>query len=269
MSLEPGETLQNGQYRIVRLLGRGGFGFVYLALETVLNEEVAVKELIPALVGDEQILRRFLSEARATRRLTHKHIVRTHNVFPEGGNYYIVMEYMAGGSLEARLGEGGTVPPEEAVRIAAEVCDGLACAHEDGVVHCDLKPANVLFDARGTAKVSDFGIAHVSSELQSRNWQTSTGFVAGTLAYMSPEQAQGVRDDPRLDLYALGAILYRMLTGRPYLDFVAGDTPVSQAENVQRILTAAPRPPSSCGEPVPAWLDAVVLQALAKRPEDR
>jgi len=157
VALQPGDSLLNGQYIIRSLLGRGGFGFVYLADDTLLHEQVALKELIPALVGDEEILRRFLAEARATMRLTHERIVRTHNVFAERGNYYIAMEYMAGGSLEARLGQRGALPVEDSVHIATDVAEGLAYAHQRGVVHCDLKPANVLFDDRGHAKVADFG----------------------------------------------------------------------------------------------------------------
>ena len=269
MALDPGHQLLNGHYRILRLLGRGGFGFVYHAQDTLLGEQVAIKELIPALVGDEAMLKRFLAEARATMRLTHRHIVRTHNVFQEGDNYYIVMEYMAGGSLEERLREQGPLPVEEAVRIAAEVCEGLACAHEEGVVHCDLKPANILFDTRGQAKVADFGIAHVSGEMLTRSWMTPAGFVAGTLPYMSPEQADGVRDDPRIDVYALGAVLYRTLTGRTYLDFDQRETPRAQMENLQRIYSQQPEAPSAHKAELPAWLDAVILTALAKRPGER
>ncbi len=269
MALKPGDTLSNNHYRITRQLGRGGFGFVYLAQDTLLGEDVAIKELIPALVGDEAMLKRFLAEARATMRLTHKHIVRTHNVFQEGDNYYIVMEYMAGGSLEERLPDGGSLPVEEAVRVAAEVCEGLACAHEQGVVHCDLKPANILFDASGTAKAADFGIAHVSGEALTRSWMTPAGFVAGTLPYMSPEQTDGVRDDPRIDIYALGAVLYRMLTGQTYLDFDPRETPRSQSENVQRIFHEEPQAPSTHIPRVPARLDGLVLKTLAKDPEDR
>jgi eukaryotic-like serine/threonine-protein kinase len=269
MPLQPGDLLLNGKYIIRALLGRGGFGFVYLADDTLLHGPVALKELIPALVGDEEILRRFLAEARATMRLTHPRIVRSHDVFAERGNYYIVMEYMAGGSLEARLVERGALPVEEAVRVAAEVCDGLAHAHAEGVVHCDLKPANVLFDGRGHAKIADFGIAHVPSEMLSRSWHTQGGFTAGTLPYMSPEQADGVRDDPRVDVYAVAAVLYRMLTGRPYLDFDTRETPGAQAENVLRIRGKAPVPPGAYNRGVPGWLDAVVLKGLAKRPEGR
>jgi formylglycine-generating enzyme required for sulfatase activity len=136
-------------------------------------------------------------------------------------------------------------------------------------VHCDLKPHNILFDAGGGAKVADFGIAHVSGEMLTRSWMTPAGFVAGTLPYMSPEQTDGVRDDPRVDVYAVGAVLYRMLTGQTYLDFDPRETPLSQAVNVQRILDEQPSPPSAHTQGIPAWLDAVVLQALAKRPEAR
>jgi serine/threonine-protein kinase len=269
MALNPDHTLLNGHYRIERLLGRGGFGFVYEARDTLLNEKVAIKELIPALVGDEAMLKRFLAEAKATMRLRHKRIVGTHNVFSEGGNYYIAMEYMPGGSLEERLREHGPLPMSEAVRIAAEVCEGLACAHEEGVVHCDLKPHNILFDATGQAKVADFGIAHVSGEMLTRSWMTPAGFVAGTLPYMSPEQADGVRDDPRVDVYAVGAVLYRTLTGCPYLEFDQRETPGATADNVYRIRREPPQPPSTHTPRLPAWLDAAVLKALAKRPEER
>jgi serine/threonine protein kinase/formylglycine-generating enzyme required for sulfatase activity len=269
MALQPGDTLSNGHYRLLRQLGRGGFGFVYLAQDALLDEEVAIKELIPALVGDETMLKRFLAEAKATMRLTHKRIVRTHNVFHEGGNYYIVMEYMAGGSLEDRLREQSSLPIEVAIRIATEVCEGLACAHGEGVVHCDLKPHNILFDAAGEAKVADFGIAHVSGEMLSRSWMTPAGFVAGTLPYMSPEQADGVRDDPRLDIYALGAVQYRMLTGQVYLEFDHRETPRAQMENVQRIYRQQPVPPSAHNPHLPPWLDAIILKALAKQPDER
>ena len=268
MTLKANDTLLNGQYRIIRQLGRGGFGFVYLASYTLLGEQVAIKEMIPSLVGDETTLKRFLAEAKATMRLTHERIVRTHNVFSESGNYYIAMEFMAGGSLEERL-ERGPLGPEMAVQIAVEVCEGLTYAHERGVVHCDLKPANILFTATDQAKVADFGIAHVSEQLLSRTWQTPTTFVAGTLPYMSPEQADGVRDDSRIDIYALGAVLYRMLTGRTYLEFDQRDTPGAQANNVQLLRTQPVTPPSGVSRRTPAWLDSVVLKGLAKQPENR
>ena len=269
MPLNPNDTLVSGQYRILRLLGRGGFGFVYQAQDTLLHQEVAIKEMIPALVGDESMLKRFLVEARATMEHAHEHIVRTYNVLQEGGSYYIVMECMSGGSLEDCLRERGSLLVDEAVRITAEICEGLGYAHQRGIVHCDLKPANILFASDGSAKVADFGIAHVSSEKLTRSWMTPAGFVAGTLPYMSPEQTDGVRDDPRLDIYALGAVLYRSLTGRTYLAFDQRETPRAQAENVNRIYEEKPEPPSTYSRLIPGWLDEVVLKALSKRPEER
>lgn len=267
--LKPGSSLLKGKYRIERHLGRGGFGSVYLARDTLLGEQVAVKELVPGLVGDDSALKRFLIEAKTTLRLAYPHLVHTRDVFAEGSNYYMVMEYMPGGSLEDRLKQQKKVSPEEAVRIVAEVCEGLAYAHAQGVVHCDLKPGNILFGADGEAKVADFGVAHVSEQMLTRTWTTSGSFMAGTLPYMSPEQADGVRDDPRIDIYALGAILYRALTGRAYLEFDERNTPRAQFNNMQRIITEQPQPPSTYDRRIPAWLDAVVLKAVAKRPEDR
>ncbi|MEJ2208621.1 MAG: serine/threonine-protein kinase, partial [Anaerolineae bacterium] len=280
MALNPGDTLLNGQYEILRTLGRGGFGHVYLANDRLLGEQVAIKELIPDVGGDETVLKRFLAEARATIRLTHEHIVRTYNVFTQpspGGEarYYIVMEYMPGGSLADRLRQAGALAPAEAARITAQVCEGLGYAHERGVVHCDLKPGNILFasDAlkggEATAKVADFGIAHFSERLVDRTWHTTLGFVAGTLPYMSPEQVEGVRDDARIDVYALGAVLYRMLAGRSYLEFDQRTTPAAQVDNVARLRSESPLPPSRYNPRVPPWLDAAVLKALAKDVNDR
>ena len=269
MTLKAGDTLLGGKYHIQKVLGKGGYGFVYLARETMLNEERAIKELIPALVGDEAALNRFLAEAKATMRLTHERIVRTYDIFREGSSYYIVMEYLSGGSLEEHLRARRLLPISEVLRIATEVCDGLSHAHQRGVVHCDLKPANILLTASGSAKIVDFGIAHFSPEMLTHSWKTPTDFVAGTLPYMSPEQTDGVRGDPRIDIYALGAVMYRMLTGRSYLDFDERETPRAQATNVNSICNQQPEPPSTYNKHIPKWLDGVVLRMLAKRPEGR
>ncbi len=269
MSLQPGAPLDHNRYHILGLVGRGGFGFVYCAENVLLHETVAVKELIPALVGDPDALKRFLAEAKATMHLAHERIVRTQNVFEEGGNYYIVMEYARGGSLEARLQQLGALPIGEAVRLADQIAEGLAYAHAHGIIHCDLKPANILLTSEGNAKIADFGLAHISDQTLSRTWLTPSGFTAGTLPYMSPEQLDGVRDDTRIDVYALGAILYRLLTGRLYLDFEPVDTPSAQSRNVQRIIGESPLPPSAHNPAVLPWLDSIVLAALAKRPQDR
>lgn len=270
MSLRPGDTLLNGQYRILRRIGHGGFAFVYHARDTLLGREVAIKELVPSAVSDPEWVKRFFVEARATIDLHHDHVVATHMLFAEAGNHYLVMEYLPGGSLEDALQKTQRLPVDEAARIARQVCEGLAYAHRRGIVHCDLKPANLLFAADGTAKVADFGIAHVSSHgAGSRHWATTGLFLAGTLPYMSPEQVEGERSDPRIDLYALGALLYQALTGRPYADFRDSSTLAAMGHNLDLVRNHRPTAPSCHNSLVPPWLDDVVLRLLAKRPEDR
>jgi Tol biopolymer transport system component len=270
MSLQPGDTLLKGQYRIVRTIGKGGFAFVYHAHDTLLGRDVAIKELMPSAVSDPTWVKRFLVEARATLDLRDDHIVATHTLFAESGNHYLVMEYMPGGSLEDTLKRKHRLPVDDAVRITREVCEGLSYAHRRGIVHCDLKPENILFAADGTAKVADFGIAHVSShEAGSQHWATTGRFVAGTLEFMSPEQVEGERSDPRTDLYALGALLYYALTGRPYADFCDSATPGDIGHNIDLIRHHQPAPPRTHNAFVPPWLDDLVLRLLAKRPEDR
>ena len=269
MPLKTGDTLLNGQYRISSLLGWGGFGAVYHAEDVHLREQVAIKELIPTLAGDKQLLERFSDEARTTMRLRHQRIVATHHAFPESDNYYIVMEYMPGGSLQQRLRDSGPAPVQDALALAIELCDGLSHAHQEGIVHCDLKPANILFAADGTAKIADFGIAHIPQDKLTRTWRTPSGFAAGSLPYMPPEQADGVRADPRVDIFALGAVLYRVLIGRTYLDFEPSDTPGATAENVRRIRNCDPLPPSEHRLEISPDLDQLVLKALSKEPDQR
>jgi len=267
MRLGPGDVL-HGQYQITELLASGGFGFVYRARDSVTGETVAIKELFPNLVGDSRMVQRFIQEARATLHLTHPNIARTHNIFQHGDTYYLVMEYLAGGSLADRL-RRGPLPAEEAVRIMRSLCTALEYAHGLGVVHCDLKPANVLFDAQDEVHLADFGIAHVSEDLLTRRMVTGTGVALGTVRYMSPEQLEGVRSDPRVDIYALGAILYEMLAGRPYLDFETETTPAAQMRNMQRIQHETPPPLRVVNEAVPEWLAQVVERALRKAPAER
>ena len=261
MTLQTGDELLNGKYGIVQLIGEGGFALVYLAYDTILERQVAIKELGSALALDESVIGRFIAEGKAAMLLRHPNIVEVYDVFREGDGYYIAMEYLSGGSLQDRLRDQGRLSVDETLRIMRQVCAGLAHAHSKGVVHCDVKPANILFDEDGTAKVTDFGIAHVSADLMTRAWRTATRFSAGTLQYMSPEQLEGKRDDPRVDVYALGAVLFEMLAERPYLDFETESTPAAQMRNVQRIVKERPRrlPPA-----VPPWLRGVVGKALEK-----
>jgi phosphate/phosphite/phosphonate ABC transporter binding protein len=265
--LPPGTTLDD-KYEIEAVIGQGGFGYVYRARERLTGETVAIKELVPGFFGDAQMVQRFIQEARATLRLTHRHIVRTYGIFQDHGTYYLAMEHLPGGSLADKL-EDGPLRVEEAVRIAGELCDALVYAHQEGVVHCDIKPANVLFDARGRVRLADFGIAHVSTQLMTRQLFTTDGTAMGTVRYMAPEQLEGVRDDPRIDIYALGALLYEMLAGRPYLDFETESTPAAQVRNVQRIRSASPPPLEDVNPKVPRPVARAVQQALDKVPSSR
>jgi Tol biopolymer transport system component len=265
--LEPGAILDN-KYKIEAVIGRGGFGYVYRARERLTGEAVAIKELLPSLFYDRDTAQRFIQEARATLRLTHAHIARTYGVFYDNDTFYLAMEYLPGGSLSDRL-QGGPFPVPQAIVIARDLCQALVCAHDEGVVHCDIKPANVLFDARGRAHLADFGIAHVSAQAMTRRFVTATGTTMGTVRYMAPEQLEGVRDDPRVDVYAMGALLYEMLAGRPYLDFEEETTPAAQMRNMQRIQRTPPRPLRAVNPSVPERVAEVVGRALRKAPAER
>ena len=256
MPLEAGIVL-DGKYRVEEIIGRGGFGHVYRAREQLTGETLAIKELVPTLVDDPQVVQRFIQEARATLRLTHPKIARTYSVFQDKNTYYLAMEYLSGGSLAEWL-QRGSVPLDRALRVVIDLAMALEYAHGEGVIHCDIKPANVLFDAHGQARLADFGIAHVSEQLMTRVVYTSMGTAMGTVRYMAPEQLEGVRDDPRLDIYALGTLLYEMLAGRPYLDFETETTPAAQMRNVQRIQSEPPHPLREAATNVPEWLARVV-----------
>ncbi|MGB4802664.1 MAG: serine/threonine-protein kinase, partial [Anaerolineae bacterium] len=248
--------------------GRGGFGFVYLARDTLIGRAVAIKEMNPALADDDQMVRRFLVEGRAALQLRHPNVVELYDVFSDRGYYYLAMEYCPGGSLDERLA-AGPLAVNDALVIMDQVCAGLVHTHSRGIVHCDIKPANILFGADGQAKVTDFGIAHVSPTAVARSWGTSSGFAGGTLTYMAPEQLDGVRNDPRIDVYALGAMLYRMITGGSYLDFRAEESISDQIHNALLIRQGTPVAPGRRARGIPAWLDRVVLQALSKQPTRR
>jgi len=221
MPLTPDQQLF--EYCIVRVLGQGAFGTVYLAHDTLLDRPVAIKELAVTAQTDEVAFKRFLQEARAAGGLNHPHVVTVYALKLVDPNVYLVMEYLAGGSLRALLEHRGPLPVEMSVRIAADVCEGLAAAHAKGIVHRDVKPENILLTGEGRAKVGDFGIAHVPRGAGGTylGALTAKGFQPGTLVYMSPEQIRRQRVDGRSDVYQVGALLYEMLTGRHYVDLEA------------------------------------------------
>jgi serine/threonine-protein kinase len=198
-------------------------------------------------------------------RLRHPNIARVDAMFREQGNHYMVIEYLSGGSLSDRLDRQPKLSLGQATRITTALCDALIYLHQTGITHCDLNPSNVLFDARGCPKLVDLGIAHVTDTFVHRSWHTERDFSMGTVVYMAPEQLGGLRDDPRIDLYALAAMLYQMVAGRHYLDLDLAGTPGAQADNINRVRNVAP---GSIADLSPA-VNQVILRALTKRPEER
>jgi predicted Ser/Thr protein kinase len=248
-------------YEIVRELGRGGMGVVYLVRQQSLGRLVAVKVLRPGEATFGPIVRRFLDEARHLARLRHPHIVSIHEVGDARGEPYFTMDYVEGEPLSALLPRG-RMSPTQALAILKPAAEAVRHAHEQGIIHRDLKPGNILVDARGQAFVTDFGLAR---ELSGSSGLTRTGEVMGTPAYMSPEQAQGQGDriGEATDVHALGVVLYEMLTGRPPY---GQDAP---ANVLVRLLTQEPLAPRGIDRRIPRDLETICLKAMAKEPERR
>jgi serine/threonine-protein kinase len=232
---------------------------VYLARDRLLDRDVAVKVLLPQFASDPINVERFRREAQAAAGLNHPHIVAVYDWGEEDGTSFIVMEYVAGQTLREILQSYGPLNPMDAARIAAEIADALSFAHSHGVVHRDVKPGNVLVTPQGQVKVTDFGIARADTSEP----LTKSGAVLGTATYFSPEQAQGLPLDGRSDVYALGVVLYEMVTGvAPF----AASSPVSVA---YKHVREAPAPPSSLVPDMPAAMDRIVLTAMAKSVDER
>jgi eukaryotic-like serine/threonine-protein kinase len=249
-----------GRYRIERELGRGGMAKVFLGTDTVLGRTVAVKILAPQYADDEGFVQRFRREAQAAASITHPDIVSVFDTGSDDGIHFIVMEYVEGRTLAEILAGGGRILPERAIDIAMDVCLALEAAHARGVIHRDIKPGNIMLDPRGDVKVTDFGIARVTTTADT---VAQTAAILGTASYLSPEQAQGQPVDGRSDIYSLGCVVYEMLTGRPPF---LGDSPVAVAS---KQVLEQPVPPSRLNSDVTADLDAVILRALAKNPANR
>ena len=248
-----------GRYALGAPLGAGGMGQVYRARDRVLERTVAVKVLSPAATQDRALVARFGREARAAAALHHPNIVAVFDSGAHGDLQYLVMEYVDGQSLARLLRQEGMLEPRRAAEVGRQVCQALAAAHAAGLVHRDITPGNLLVDPAGLVKVADFGIA----KLAAASTMTGDGMLLGTAAYLSPEQAQGRPVDGRSDLYALGCVLYELVTGAPPF---AGDSSVAVAA---RQVTEQPIPPSDRNPRVSPALEAVVLTALAKDPADR
>ena len=249
-----------GRYRVERELGRGGMAKVFLGTDTVLGRTVAVKVLAPQFADDDGFVQRFRREAQAAASIGHPHIVSVFDTGSDDGVHYIVMEYVEGRTLAEFLAGGGRILPDRAIDIAMDVCQALEAAHAQGVIHRDIKPGNIMLNPRGEVKVTDFGIARVTTTADT---VAQTAAILGTASYLSPEQAQGQPVDARSDLYSLGCVVYEMVTGRPPF---LGDSPVAVAS---KQVLEQPVPPSRLNSDVTPDLDAVILRALAKNPANR
>jgi serine/threonine protein kinase len=259
-----------GSYEILERLGAGGMGVVYRARDTRLERDVAVKILPAGLLADEPTRRRFHKEALALAKLTHPNIAAVYDVGEQGGVDYLVMEYVRGQTLAAKL----TTPlaEKEVLNLGIQIAAALEEAHEHRIVHRDLKPANIVVTSRGRAKVLDFGLARslrpVGEESTTETASTAESGstrreIAGTLPYMAPEQVQGEGADVRSDLYAAGAVLYEMATGQRAFP------EKTTTELVSAILQRPPVPPASMNRKVSPELERIILKCLEKDPENR
>ncbi len=248
------------RYEIMQLLGRGGMGIVFRGFDTSLNRHSAIKILAPEFASSAAARKRFSREAKSAAAVVHPHVVPIQTVDEHEGLPYLVMPVVEGQSVDARVQASGPLPVIEAVRIAAQVADGLSAAHRQGLVHRDIKPANVLLE-NGVERVqiTDFGLARAIDDAS----MTRSGVIAGTPQYMSPEQAHGDSIDHRSDLFSLGSLIYFMLTGRS--PFRAETT----MGVLNRIGNDEPRSIRSINADVPEWLDRIVMRLLAKSTDDR
>ena len=269
--IEPGANVAH--YHVLSRLGAGGMGEVFLAEDTRLRRKVALKVLLPEVADNAELFARFLQEARAASALSHPNAAHIYEIGESGGRHFLAMEYIEGGTLEARLAgmNGDPLALAEILSIGAQVADALEAAHTRGIVHRDIKPANLMIGARGHVTVLDFGLAKflpeaaakTSSSQAATQGMTGGGVVLGTVSYMSPEQALGRDVDHRTDLFSLGVVLYRMATGR--LPFAAA----TAQETLARILQAQPEAMARLNYELPEEFDRVARKCLEKDRERR
>lgn len=250
----------DNRYKIISKIGVGGMADVFKGEDTLLGRPVAVKILHSNFAGDDDFVARFKREAQAAGKLSHPNIVSMYDVGFDQGYHYIVMEYIEGETLKEYITRHERISIDNAVKFTIAIAEGLEHAHARGIVHCDIKPHNVLITKQGRIKVTDFGIARA---MNAGTTMMYTNSIMGSAHYLSPEQASGKPVNGSTDIYSLGAVLYEMLTGRvPY----EGETPISVAlKHVRERLI----PPTRYNPSIPTLLEAAVIKALAKRPEER
>ena len=253
------ERVLDGRYALEALVGSGGMADVYRAKDQLLERTVAVKILHQQYENDTEFITRFQREAKAAARITHPNIVNVYDVGVAEGRHYIVMEYVPGRTLKERIKEEGPVPVPQALQIARQIAGALAQAHANNLVHCDIKPHNILVMPDGNVKVADFGIARAVTE----STMTYNDNIMGSVHYFSPEQARGTMITPKSDVYSLGVLLYEMLSGRIPFD---GNTAVSIA---RKHLEEDPQPLHMIAPGIPPVVEALVTRMMAKDPAQR
>jgi len=250
------------RYQLQNPIGRGGMATIYRGLDRRMDRVVAIKVLREVYSTDPKFVTRFQREAKAASALQHPNIVQVFDYGQTSGNYFIVMELVEGTDLRRYLRSRGVLDIDRAIVIAHDVALGLGAAHRRSIVHRDVKPQNILVGRDGSIKLTDFGIASVYKDINAERL-TTTGMTLGTVQYYAPEQAQGEIVSPAADVYALGIVMYEMLTGRPPFD---GDTPVAVA---MQHIQDAPLPPSQLNSHIPPALEEIILRCLEKVPEMR
>jgi serine/threonine-protein kinase len=248
-----------GSYRITEKIGEGGMGAVFKGVDMMLEREVAIKMLRPELASQPQVVERFRTEAVTLAKLNHPNIATLYSFMRQGDDFFMVMEFVRGESLDDFIRRTGAMPCERAVMLFCQALEGMDHAHKLGIIHRDIKPANMMLTETGSIKVMDFGIARVLGTAR----MTKQGMVVGTIEYMSPEQVRGQESDARSDIYSLGILLYEMLTGRvPFHS-------ESEFELMKAQIEEAPTPPRAFAAQIPLQVEQAIMRSLAKRPEAR
>jgi eukaryotic-like serine/threonine-protein kinase len=252
--LKPGDIIE-GRYKFIDRIGRGAFGTVLLMEDTVVDERLILKFLNPNVSQDEEVMKRFVHELRYSRKITHKNVIRIYDFLYIQGNYAISMEYFPSHTLGSEVVNDKPIELKRALQFAVDICTGMTVAHQQGIVHRDLKPANVLINQEGLLKIVDFGVAAAQREGDTQ--LTKTGYVIGSPKYMAPEQILGKKVDERADIYALGVIMYEMVTGVP--PYSRGDHMSVMYQHVQ----GKARPPQEVNPGLPSGLSDLVMKAMA------
>jgi serine/threonine-protein kinase len=253
-TLKSGDIIE-GRYKYIDRIGRGAFGTVLLMEDTVVDERLILKFLNPNVAEDEEVMKRFVHELRYSRKITHKNVIRIYDFLYIQGNYAISMEYFPSHTLGSEVVNDKPMELKRAVGFGMDICTGMTVAHQVGIVHRDLKPANVLINQEGLLKIVDFGVAAAQREGDTQ--LTKTGYVIGSPKYMAPEQILGKKVDERADIYALGVIMYEMMTGVP--PYSRGDHMSVMYQHVQ----GKARNPHEINPNLPPGLSDIVVRCMS------